>query len=80
MQFIGSLVILGFGLLHLGLGAVLLAMSVRTLRKELIPRLNEARPGPLNAAFTVFGGIGWTIAVALFCFLVAGRAMQMVMS
>ncbi|HYF63655.1 MAG TPA: hypothetical protein VD886_12625 [Herpetosiphonaceae bacterium] len=77
MQFLGTLVILGFGGVHLALGIVLLATGYRTLRRELLPRLAEARPGPLNAALSILGGVGWTVVVAAFCFLVASRTVQM---
>lgn len=78
MQLLGNLVILGFGSIHLVLGIVLLATGYRTLRRELLPRLVESRPSPLNAALSILGGVGWTVAVAGFCFLVASRAAQMV--
>ena len=79
MQIIGDLVVLGFGAIHLALGIILLATGYRALRGEIIPRLIEARPGPLRSALSVLGGVGWTVAVAAFCFLVAGRAAQMVL-
>jgi hypothetical protein len=78
MQILGTLVILGYGGIHLVLGIVLLATGYRTLRRELLPRLAEARPGPLNATLSILGGVGWTVAVAAFCFLVASRAAQMI--
>ncbi len=79
MQLIGNLGILGFGFAHLVLGAVLLATGYRTLTKEIIPRLVEARPSAGARVGAILGGVGWTVAVALFCFLVAGRAAQMVL-
>lgn len=79
MQILGDLAILGFGVVHLVLGIVLLATGYRALRGEIIPRLIEARPGPIQTVLSVLGGVGWTVAVAAFCFLVAGRAAQMVL-
>ncbi len=79
MQILGDLVILGFGGIHLVLGVILLATGYRALRSEIIPRLAEARPGPVQAALTVLGGVGWTVVVAAFCFLVASRTVQMVL-
>ncbi|MBA3468960.1 MAG: hypothetical protein H0T53_04885 [Herpetosiphonaceae bacterium] len=79
MQILGDLVILGFGAIHLGLGIILLATGYRALRSEIMPRLAEARPGPVQSILTVLGGVGWTVAVAAFCFLVAGRTAQMVL-
>lgn len=78
MNSIGAVVILGFGAIHLGLGVLLLATGYRALRKEVLPRLAEARPGPLDATLTILGGVGWTVVVAAFCFLVASRSLQMV--
>ncbi len=79
MQILGDLVILGFGGIHLVLGVILLATGYRALRGEIIPRLVEARPGPVQAVLTVLGGVGWTVVVAAFCFLVASRTVQMVL-
>ena len=79
MQILGDLVILGFGGIHLVLGVILLATGYRALRGEIIPRLAEARPGPAQAVLTVLGGVGWTVVVAAFCFLVASRTVQMVL-
>jgi hypothetical protein len=78
MQILGNLVILGLGGIHLALGVILLATGYRSLRGEILPRLAEARPGPVQATLTVLGGVGWTVAVAAFCFLVASRTVQMV--
>lgn len=79
MQLLGSLVIAGFGLIHFGLGVLLLITGYRALRNEIAPRLRIDRSGPVDATLSVLGGVGWTIAVALFCFLVASRAAQMVL-
>ena len=73
----GAIAILGVGLIHLVLGILLLATGWRALQGEILPRLRASQANPLDWAFSIFGGIGWTIIVALFCFLVVSRTIEM---
>ncbi len=77
MSFFGALAIIGFGLVHLVLGVLLLVTALRAVQGEIIPRSRIAGAGPANMALAVLGGAGWTLLVALFCFLVASRFAQM---
>ena len=75
---IGDLIIVGFGLLHFGLGILLLVTGGRALQREILPKLRTAGHGAGDWVLSILGGVGWTVVVALFCSLVTFRSLMMV--
>ena len=65
-ELLGTVGLVGFGLVFLALGLVTLVAAIRTLRSETLPRFVEARPGPLDALLTIVASTGLQLLVAAF--------------